>query len=72
VTLAQELDPELLIFDGSGAALPPVAADARILVTNGAHDVRAGLNAYRVLVSDLVVDTGGADRDAIRSISERV
>ena len=32
---------------------------------NGAHDVRAGLNAYRVLVSDLVVDTGGADRDAI-------
>jgi len=70
VTLAQELDPELLIFDGSGAALPPVAADARILVTNGAHDVRAGLNAYRVLVSDLVVDTGGADRDAIRSISD--
>ena len=70
VTLAQELDPELLVFDGSGAALPPVATDARILVTNGAHDVRAGLNAYRVLVSDLVVDTGGADRDAIRSISD--
>jgi len=70
VTLAQELDPELLVFDGSGSALPPVAADARILVTNGDHDVRAGLNAYRVLVSDLVVDTGGADRDAIRSISD--
>jgi cyclic 2,3-diphosphoglycerate synthetase len=32
--------------------------------------VRAGLNAYRVLVSDLVVDTGGADREAIRSISD--
>ena len=58
------------MFDGSGAALPPVEADARILVTNGHHDARAGLNAYRVLVSDLVVDTGGADREAIRSISD--
>lgn len=67
---ATQLDPELLVFDGSGAALPPVEADARILVTNGGHDVRAGLNAYRVLVSDLVVDTGGADREAIRSISD--
>jgi cyclic 2,3-diphosphoglycerate synthase len=65
-----QLDPELLVFDGSGAALPPVETDARILVTNGRHDARAGLNAYRVLVSDLVVDTGGADREAIRSISD--
>jgi len=68
--LAASLDPDLVVFDGSGAALPPVAADARILVVNGAHDVRAGLNAYRVLVSDLVVDTGGADRDAIASIAD--
>ncbi|MGH3055788.1 MAG: hypothetical protein ACRDL7_12515, partial [Gaiellaceae bacterium] len=68
--LAAQLDPELLVFDGSGAALPPVEVDARILVTNGAHDARAGLNAYRVLVSDLVVDTGGADREAIRSVSD--
>ena len=67
---AAQLDPELLVFDGSGAALPPVAVDARILVTNGSHDARAGLNAYRVLVSDLVVDTGGADREVIRSISD--
>ena len=68
--LAADLEPELLVFDGSGAALPPVEVDARILVTNGGHDARAGLNAYRVLVSDLVVDTGGADREAIRSISD--
>jgi cyclic 2,3-diphosphoglycerate synthetase len=68
--LAAQLDPELLVFDGSGAALPPVETDARILVTNAAHDARAGLNAYRVLVSDLVVDTGGADRESIRSISD--
>jgi cyclic 2,3-diphosphoglycerate synthetase len=68
--VAGQFDPELLVFDGSGAALPPVEADARILVTNGGHDARAGLNAYRVLVSDLLVDTGGADRDVIRSISD--
>lgn len=68
--LAAQLDPDLLVFDGSGAALPPVQADVRILVTNRRHDARAGLNAYRVLVSDLVVDTGGADRGAIRSISD--
>jgi cyclic 2,3-diphosphoglycerate synthase len=68
--LAMSLDPELLVFDGSGAALPPVEVDARILVANRRHDARAGLNAYRVLVSDLVVDTGGADREAIRSISD--
>jgi cyclic 2,3-diphosphoglycerate synthetase len=41
-----------VIFDGSGAALPPIAAGARILV---AHDVEAGLNPYRVLISDLVL-----------------
>jgi cyclic 2,3-diphosphoglycerate synthase len=70
VQLAAQLEPELVVFDGSGAALPPVDADTRILVTNGGHDARAGLNAFRVLVSDLVVDTGGADRDAIRSISD--
>jgi cyclic 2,3-diphosphoglycerate synthetase len=70
VAVAQELEPDLLVFDGSGAALPPVAVDARILVTNGAHDPRAGLNAYRVLVSDLVVDTGGTDHDSLRSIAD--
>ena len=69
-TLAATLDPELVLFDGSGAALPPVAATARILVTNGDHDIRDGLNAYRVLVSDLVVDTGGADHGAIRALKE--
>jgi cyclic 2,3-diphosphoglycerate synthetase len=68
--LSAQLEPELLVFDGSGAALPPIDVDARILVTNGSHDPRAGLNAYRVLVSDLVVDTGGADREAVRSISD--
>ncbi|HEU5216505.1 MAG TPA: hypothetical protein VFU30_13305 [Gaiellaceae bacterium] len=68
--LAAQLEPELLVFDGSGAAVPSIEVDARILVTNGGHDARAGLNAYRVLVSDLLVNTGGADREAIRSIAD--
>ena len=70
VRAAAALEPDLLVFDGSGAALPPIAARARILVTNAEHDVREGLNAYRVLVSDLVVDIGDADDNAIREIKD--
>jgi len=65
--LAEELSPELVVFDGSGAAIPPVATDRRILVTSGPQDVRSGLNAYRVLVSDLVVATG-IDDDQVTAI----
>jgi cyclic 2,3-diphosphoglycerate synthase len=58
--LAAERRPELVIFDGSGAAIPPVAVGKRLLVA-GAHqppEIVAGyLNAYRILVSDLVVLT---------------
>jgi cyclic 2,3-diphosphoglycerate synthetase len=50
--LAVGLDPDVIVFDGSGAAVPPVAVDARILV---AHDAASGLNPYRVLISDLVL-----------------
>ena len=67
--LAEELAPDLVVFDGSGAAIPPVATDRRILVTSGAQDVRAGLNAYRVLVSDLVVAVG-VDEGQAEAISE--
>jgi cyclic 2,3-diphosphoglycerate synthetase len=58
--LAVERDPELVIFDGSGAAIPPVDTAKRLLVA-GAHqppEVVAGyLNSYRIIVSDLVVLT---------------
>jgi cyclic 2,3-diphosphoglycerate synthase len=57
---ALEREPELVLFDGSGAAVPPVAVDGRILVA-GAHQdpelVAGYLNAYRILISDLVVLT---------------
>ncbi len=76
---ALERRPELVVFDGSGAAIPPVAAGRRILVA-GAHQppelVVGYLNAYRILVSDLVVLTMAEDgaeherlQDAIRGLA---
>ena len=58
--LAAGLAPDLVVFDGSGAALPPVETRRRILVVNAQQepDVVTGyLNRYRHLVSDLVVLT---------------
>ncbi len=68
--LAAEREPDLVIFDGSGAAIPPVETDARILVTSTAQrDVATGyLNSFRILVSDLVVVTGGLDEELVESI----
>ncbi|MBA2332635.1 MAG: hypothetical protein H0V94_07605, partial [Actinobacteria bacterium] len=50
----------LVIFDGSGAALPPIETRRRILVVNAQQDpgvVTGYLNAYRHFISDLVVLT---------------
>ncbi|MFL5938618.1 MAG: 2,3-diphosphoglycerate synthetase [Gaiellaceae bacterium] len=66
--LAAERQPDVVVFDGSGAAIPPVETDARILVSGKGHDPTAFLNPYRVLVSDLVVLVGGGDADAIRKL----
>ena len=79
VRLAESLDPDLIVLDGSGAAIPPIAADRRILVV-GAHQetaVATGyLNPYRALLADLVVITmaeDGFDHDApAKAIGELV
>jgi cyclic 2,3-diphosphoglycerate synthetase len=66
VAVANELGAELVVLDGSGAALPPVAADRRVLVASAAEpvDVTAGyLNTYRARIADLVVVTM-AEEDA--------
>ena len=68
--VAASLDPEIVVFDGSGAAIPPVEVDARILVVGRDHDALSYLNAYRVLVSDLVVATGAIDADAVRALKD--
>jgi len=74
--LAAERAPDLVVFDGSGAAIPPVVVDARILVTSASQPVEVAtgyLNAYRILISDLVVVTGQASgplREAIAEVKD--
>ena len=80
--LAAARDPELVIFEGSGAAIPPIETRKRILVI-GAHQepglATGYLNAYRILISDLVILTMCEDgarheeiRDEIREVKEEV
>ena len=58
--VALGLAPDLVLFDGSGAALPPIAADRTVVVVGGHQDptvVGGYLNTYRFLLADLVVVT---------------
>lgn len=76
--IAVELAPDLVVFDGSGAALPPVATDRTVVVVGGHQEpaVAAGyLNAFRLLLADVVVVTMGEagggwepTRDAVRAV----
>jgi cyclic 2,3-diphosphoglycerate synthase len=70
VRIAAERNPDVIVFDGSGAAIPPVEVDRRILVVGAGQDATAYLNAYRVLISDLVMVLGDADANRIRAIKE--
>ena len=45
--LAASLDPDVVVFDGSGSAIPPIATSARILV---------GREPFRERISDLVLE----------------
>jgi cyclic 2,3-diphosphoglycerate synthetase len=56
--MALERRPDLVIFEGSGAALPPIASDRRLIVISAHQDAELAcgyLNTYRILVSDLAV-----------------
>jgi cyclic 2,3-diphosphoglycerate synthase len=60
VSLAAAREPGLLICEGSGAAVPPIAWDAGILVVPAAcpvEYVRGYLGPYRLLRADLAVVT---------------
>jgi cyclic 2,3-diphosphoglycerate synthetase len=71
--VAAALEPELVVFDGSGAALPPVDASRRVLVV-GAHQdpaVATGyLNLFRALIADLVVVTMAEDETPHERLAE--
>ena len=77
--VANGLDTHLTLFDGSGAAMPPVEVEGRVLVA-GAHQdpeyVAGYLGAYRLLVSDLLLLTMSeepmADADRVRAIVKAV
>ena len=60
-SLADSLGKELLIAEGSGAAIPPVAFDAAVLVVGagrGESYVRDFFGPYRIAKADLVVIAG--------------
>ena len=68
--LAVEQEPDIVVFDGSGAAIPPIDADARVLVSGRGHDPTGYLSAYRVLISDLVVLVGGGDVEPVKRLKD--
>jgi cyclic 2,3-diphosphoglycerate synthetase len=58
--IANGLDTGITVFDGSGAAIPPVAVDRRVLVAGANQDpeyITGFLGSYRVLISDLLLLT---------------
>ena len=65
--LAAERAPDVVVFDGSGAAIPPVDVDRRVLVVGPGRTPDAYLNTYRRLISDVVVSVGCDAPDALRA-----
>ena len=64
VDAALDLDPDVLIFEGSGSALPPTAAGASVLVIPSELDpeyLQGYFGPYRLALVDAVVVTGGVD-----------
>jgi cyclic 2,3-diphosphoglycerate synthetase len=55
--LAAERRPDVVIFDGSGAAIPPIATGRRILVTGRGVERDPYLDTYRRLISDVVLES---------------
>jgi cyclic 2,3-diphosphoglycerate synthetase len=75
--LVAELAPALAVFEGSGAVVPPVAADGVVCVA-GAHQpidyVVGYLGTYRLLLSDVLVltmcETPFATRAHVRRLTD--
>jgi cyclic 2,3-diphosphoglycerate synthetase len=53
--IAAERRPDIVLFDGSGAAIPPVATTRRVFVVGDA-DRDPYLDTYRRLISDVVLE----------------
>ena len=79
VQVANLRDEPLLVFEGSGQAIPPVHADATVCVIPAYAEtelVTGYLGAYRLLLADLVVvtmaETSLADSGAVASLERAV
>jgi cyclic 2,3-diphosphoglycerate synthase len=62
--IANGLDTRVTLFDGSGAAVPPVQVERRVLVAGANQDpeyIVGFLGTYRLLLSDLVLLTMSED-----------
>ena len=58
--LSEQIDADIVVFEGSGSSIPSVHTDARILVVGANQPVeyiRSYLGPYRVLTSDLIILT---------------
>ncbi len=72
ISVAEKLNPDLIIVEGSGASVPDVEADATICVIGAGQNwenIIGYLGIYRILSSDLIIITMCekplADRDKI-------
>ncbi len=77
--LAEGLDADAIILEGSGSSIPPVETGACICVTSAAQDVRESLEylgPYRILISDGVVITMAEEPFAsphqVKALRERI
>lgn len=60
VDLANDIDGEIMLLEGSGAAIPPIRVDAAALIMPASipsHHVDGYLGTFRVLLADVVVVT---------------
>jgi cyclic 2,3-diphosphoglycerate synthetase len=73
--IAIDMEPDVVVFDGSGAAFPPIAAARTVVVVGGHQDpaIAAGyLNTYRLLLADLVIVTMAVPWSDWKAVRQRV
>ncbi|MEO6866795.1 MAG: 2,3-diphosphoglycerate synthetase, partial [Gaiellales bacterium] len=70
--MAAELKPQLILLEGSGSCVPPVRADATLLLATTARpqDLLGGLGPYRLGLADVVIVMGDDEQEAARICEE--
>jgi cyclic 2,3-diphosphoglycerate synthetase len=68
--LAASLEPDAILFEGSGSSIPPVEVDRTICLVGQGTDVLHGLTSYHLLRSDLALVLGG-DRELAAAVEQR-